>query len=58
MSLPSREARSAPKWIALLTVTVGAYEDVALFGLSTLQIPPDDTEPVAEIQIGREVTFS
>jgi hypothetical protein len=41
---------------ALLTVEFGNRVEIALLGLSTLQIPPD--EPVAEVQIALEVAFS
>lgn len=41
---------------ALLILELGTHIEIALLGISTLQIPPD--EPVAEVQIALEVTFS
>ncbi|WP_437334374.1 DUF6603 domain-containing protein [Sorangium sp. So ce394] len=41
---------------ALATVTFGKTFEVALLGISTLQIPPES--PVAEVQIALEVSFS
>ncbi|WP_437952431.1 DUF6603 domain-containing protein [Sorangium sp. So ce296] len=41
---------------ALATVTFGNTFEIALLGISTLQIPPD--APVAEVQIALEVSFS
>jgi hypothetical protein len=41
---------------ALLTASLGADFEVALLGLSTLQIPPE--EPVAQVQIALKVSYS
>jgi hypothetical protein len=43
---------------ALLTVSLGANVEIALLGLSTLTLPPDDPEPVAQVQLALEVSFS
>jgi len=43
---------------ALLTVSLGTDVEIALLGLSTLSIPPDVAEPVAEVQLALEVAFS
>lgn len=46
------------KSFALLTVSLGASIEIALLGLSTLTLPPDDPEPVAQVQIALEVAFA
>lgn len=43
---------------ALLTLSFGPVVEIAVLGLSTLTIPPEDPEPVAEVQIALEVSFS
>jgi hypothetical protein len=43
---------------ALLTVSLGASVEIALLGLSTLAIPPEVPEPVAQIQLAIKVAFS
>ena len=43
---------------ALLILTVGADVEIALLGLSTLTVPPDVDEPIAEVQLALEVSFS
>jgi hypothetical protein len=43
---------------ALLTISLGASLEIALLGIATLTLPPDDPQPVAEIQIALEVAFS
>jgi hypothetical protein len=43
---------------ALLTLSFGPVVEIAVLGLSTLTIPPDDPKPVAEVQIALEVSFS
>ena len=43
---------------ALLTVSLGTDVEIALLGLSTLTLPPDDPEPVAKVQLALEASFS
>src|SRR5262249_18748715 len=43
---------------ALITVSFGTDVEIALLGLSTLTLPPDDPSPVAEVQLALEVSFS
>ena len=43
---------------ALVTLSVGADVEIAILGVSTATIPPDDPAPVAEIQLAIEVSFS
>lgn len=46
------------KSFALITVSLGADTEIALLGLSTMTLPPDDASPVAEIQLALEVAFA
>jgi hypothetical protein len=43
---------------ALLTVSLGTHVEIALLGLSTLTLPPDDPKPVARVQLALKVAFS
>ena len=43
---------------ALITLCVGTDVEIALLGLSTLKVPPGVDEPVAEVQLAMEVSFS
>jgi uncharacterized protein DUF6603 len=43
---------------ALLTVSLGTHIEIALLGLSTLTLPPDDPKPVARVQLALEAAFS
>jgi hypothetical protein len=43
---------------ALLTVSLGTRIEIALLGLCTLTLPPDEPEPVARVQLALKVAFS
>jgi hypothetical protein len=43
---------------ALLTAQVGTTFEIALLGLSTLQMPPDDPNPIAQAQLALDADFS
>jgi len=43
---------------ALLTIRFGTQFEIDLLGLSTMQIPPEDPAPVAEIQMAIKVAFA
>lgn len=43
---------------ALLTVQFGTHFEIALLGLSTLQVPIGDSNPIAQAQLALEVDFS